>query len=117
MLRPGGRIAGYTIHTRGGLTQTEEARASRLGPAEVNGSPPAELALAVGFSLVAVEDQTDAYEAACEALLRARMELEGTLRAAEGDSAYEDAVSDRKGMLQGIAEGLLHRSLIVAVKE
>jgi hypothetical protein len=42
--------------------------------------------------------------------------LEDALRAEEGDERYEEEQQDKRGMLQGIDEGLLRRSLIVAVK-
>ena len=43
---PGGRVAGYVIHTSGNLTPAQVIRASELGPTQVTAlAPPAALAL------------------------------------------------------------------------
>jgi hypothetical protein len=65
---------------------------------------------------LALDDVTDTFRVSCESLLRAREELEEQLRDEEGDAPYEEGLANRRGLLLGISEGLLCRSLIVAVK-
>ena len=117
VLKPGGRIAGYVIHTPQGLRREGECRAAELGPSPVAAPAlPEDLARSVGFSVIRREDVTARFRTTCEAIVRARTELEDALRAEEGDEGYEEEQQDKRGMLQGIDEGLLRRLLIVAVK-
>ncbi len=117
MVKAGGRIAGYVIHTPQGLRREDECRAAELGPSAVAAPAlPEDLATSVGFSVIRREDVTAHFRMTCEAIVRARTELEDALRAEEGDEGYEEEQQDKRGMLQGIDEGLLLRSLIVAVK-
>ncbi len=117
VLKAGGRIAGYVIHTPQGLRREDECRAAELGPSAVAAPAlPEDLAESVGFSVMQLEDVTARFRTTCEAIVRARTELEHALRAEEGDEGYEEEQQDKRDMLQGIDEGLLRRSLIVAVK-
>jgi len=65
---------------------------------------------------VVKEDVTDAFRATCAALVAARRDLEDELRADEGDDFYEEERRKKNAMLQGIDEGILCRSLVVANK-
>ena len=56
------------------------------------------------------------FRATCEAIIRARTELEDALRVEEGHEVHEEEQQEKRSMLEGIDEGLLLRSLIVAVK-
>ncbi len=69
-----------------------------------------------GFSVIRQEDVTAGFRATCEAMIRARTELEDALRVEEGHEVYEEEQHKKRSMLEGIDEGLLLRSLIVAVK-
>ena len=117
-MRPGGRIAGYVIHTVAGLSAAAEQRVVDLMPMAVlaDGSP-AELAERAGFSVVTCVDVTDPFRATSEAILRARAEHEAELRAVDGNEAYEDDQLRKDSVRTGIDEGLLERSLIAAVKD
>ena len=115
VLEPGGRIAGYVIHTSGGLTPAQVVRASELGPTQVRAlNPPAELMREAGFCLLVVSDVTENFRATCAALLQARQQLAQELRAEEGNESFEDELHAKTSMLEGIDEGLLQRSLVVA---
>jgi hypothetical protein len=110
-------MAGYAIHTASGLSPAEELRAVDLGPPDVLGfASPDELTGTAGFSLTTQQDVTDVFRATCEATLETREQLQTELREEEGDEVYEDEQAKLRSMLTGIAEDLLRRSLIVAVK-
>ena len=116
VLKRGGRIAGYVIHTSRDLTPTQVARASEFGPGEVGASgAPEELLHDAGFGVLVVRDVTENFRATCAALLQARRGLARELRAEEGDEVFEDELRAKEAMLEGIDEGLLQRSLIVGL--
>ncbi len=117
VLKTGGRIAGYVIHTPRGLSPRDELRASELGPSEVGSDESTEqLARSASLSVVALEDVTAEFFDTCQAIVRARENHEDALRTEEGHEAYEEEQADKQSMLHGIEEGLLQRSLVVAVK-
>ena len=117
VLKPGGRIAGYVIHTPAGLSPSQTRRATELGPAYVTASAsPDELANLAGLSVTACEDVTDGFWTTCMALLQARRTLEVDLREEEGDDFYEEERNKKETMVRGIDEGLLIRSLTIAMR-
>ena len=116
-MKPGGRIAGYVIHTPGGLSAAAERRASELGPADVIGAAwPGNLAREAGFSNVVRKDVTQRFTATVEAMLQAARRWEAELRAEQGDEEYTAGCERGKTMLIGIREGLLRRSLVTAIR-
>ncbi len=62
------------------------------------------------------EDVTDAFHETLEAFRVAMDELEDDLRREEGDAVFEEGQERQTNMVQGVSEGLLRRSLLVAVK-
>ncbi len=117
VLEPGGRIAGYVIHTPDGLSSGDKQRASELGPSDVCAeAPPEGLMRSAGFSVIRQEDVTAGFRTICHAILRARSKLEDALRVEEGPEAYEEEQQKKRTMLEGIDEGLLLRCSIVAAK-
>jgi hypothetical protein len=62
------------------------------------------------------EDVTDAFHETLEAFRVAMDELEDDLRREEGDAVFEEWQERQTNMVQGVSEGLLRRSLLVAVK-
>ena len=84
---------------------------SDKGPA----ASPEPLTRRAGLTVVHREDVTPQFRAGCEALLRAHTHLESTLRAEEGDEVFEEERTRKTAMLTGVREGLLVRSLVVAV--
>ena len=110
-------MAGYVIHTPVGLSQRDMAKADELGPSDAAAAmSPADLARSAGLSVVRQEDVTSDFRVTCEAVLRARSELEKALRAEEGPEVFEDEQQKKRSMLLGIDQGLLLRCLIVAEK-
>jgi len=69
-----------------------------------------------GFRVIVDEEVTEDFQTTCEAILRARRELEEELRGAERDDVFEEELEKKALTLQGISEGLLRRSLLVASK-
>lgn len=117
ILKPGGRMAGYVIHTPAGLSPAQAERATTWGPSYVTGpATPEELAQQAGFVVRERRDVTGEYRATSAAFLQARTELEAALRAAEGDAAFEAERTQEEETLAGIDEGLLLRSLLVTEK-
>ena len=117
VLKPGGRIAGYVIHTPVGLSQRDMVTAGELGPSEVAAAMSiADMARSAGLSVVRQEDVTSDFRITCVSFLRARSELEEGLRVEEGPEAFEEEQQSKRSMLLGIDRGLLLRSLIVAEK-
>ena len=101
----------------GHAPEAQERRAADLGPSDVTASTSPELLTqAAGLTVVVKEDVTDAFRATCAALVAARRDLEDELRADEGDDFYEEERRKKNAMLQGIDEGILCRSLVVANK-
>ncbi len=110
-------MAGYLIHTPAAPSAFERERAAELGPAEVNSSTPIEaMTQSSGFEIVAQRDVTESFHRTCKAILEVRKRLERELRAEEGSEFYEEEQGKKLGTLTGIEEGLLRRSLIVALK-
>ncbi len=62
------------------------------------------------------EDVTDAFHETLEAFRVAMDELEDDLRREEGDAVFEEWQERQTNRVQGVSEGLLRRSLLVAVK-
>ena len=117
VLKPEGRIAGYVIHVPSGMTEAQERRATELGPSEVVAPSSFEaLTQTAGLTLLLTEDVTEAFRSTCAALAAARRSLENELRIDEGDDFYEEERRKKNAMLQGIDEGILRRSLVVASK-
>ncbi len=117
VLKPGGRMAGYLIHTPAAPDSAAAARADELGPSNTAGpAAPDELARQTGFTVLVYQDVTAAFRDTCRAFLDARRALETELRAEEGDAFYDEELAKKETMLTGIDEGLLKRALIVTMK-
>ena len=116
-MKPGGRIAGYVIHTPAGLGAADEQRARELGPDHVTAAAlPEDLTRHAGFSHVIREDVTAQFRATVEAMLRAARRWAPELRAEQGDEQYAAGCERGEAKLIGIREGLLLRSLVTALK-
>lgn len=114
VLKPGGRLAGYTIWAPENLTDAEAAEATDLGPSEILATTsPAGLLRATGFVAVEQIDRTAAYEETCRRLLSLRSEASKRLRVVEGAEVFEEEQAKKRGTLEGIRRGLLRRCLLV----
>ncbi|MEE8587146.1 MAG: hypothetical protein V3T83_20075 [Acidobacteriota bacterium] len=117
VLKPGGRLAGYVIHTAEGLDPSAQSRAADWGPPQVLAAqPPDAMALSAGLLIIAQHDVTEAFQSICQELLTVTEKLQDQLRAELGEALYDEEQVKKQNMLQGIREGLLRRSLIVCAK-
>ena len=117
VVKEGGCLAGFVIHTPAGLSATAKQRASELGPdAVVAAALPEDLTLEAGFLNVVRTDVTHQFKATVEAMLRAARRWEAELRVEQGEEEYVAGRERGKAMLIGIREGLLLRSLVTAIK-
>ena len=115
VVKEGGCLAGFVIHTPAGLSAAAERRASELGPdAVVAAALPEDLTLEAGFLNVVRTDVTHQFKATVEAMLRAAKRWEAELRAEQGEEEYVAGCERGKAMLIGIREGLLLRSLVAS---
>ena len=114
VLKLGGTVVGFSIHTPPSLTPVQEERATELGPSLVCGcESPQELIDQAGFSGLEIIDVTARFRRTCSAWLAAMKELGPQLRRELGDGDFEDELDQKESMLIGIDEGLLRRSLII----
>jgi len=115
-LRPGGRLAFYTIFIPPGLSEPDYRRARRSGPSAVTSGrrEHRELLDAAGFVQVSETDLTDAFLKTTLAWYRARERRAVELSEAEGEAAFSERQNDSRGQARAIEAGLLRRSLFVA---
>src|SRR3990170_7298810 len=115
-LRPGGRLAFYTIFIPPGLSEPDYRRAKRSGPSAVTSGQREhrELLDAAGFVQVSETDLTDAFLKTTLAWYRARERRSVQLSEAEGEAAFSERQNDSRGQAEAIESGLLRRALFVA---
>jgi len=118
VLRPGGRIAFYTIHASPGLPEREYQRVLRvrspgLGTFRRDHS---DLLASAGFALVLETDVTAEFLRIAKGWLEGRERYSDQLRAVEGEAEFAAGQAERQRSVEAIAEGLLRRSLFVAEK-
>lgn len=112
LLVRGGYVAGYSIHAEAG-----GARAVELGPGEVcSEADLSELHLAAGFGDVLEYDTTDDFAHTCRAVVEAARRLRDRSGAVREATFLAEELARKSAMLQGIEEGRLRRSLVVAHK-
>ena len=114
VLKAGGLLAGYTIHTPRGLCQEDLDRAGDLGPSFVAGwEDPTIQAEQTGFKVAQTLDVTARFRESGFAWLAGLEEREEVLREELGDEEYEHEVERKACMIEGIDAGLLRRSFWV----
>lgn len=115
LLRPGGRLAFYTIFIASGLSKAENRRVQSLGdpPEIVAGAVPSELLRSAGFGDFEEVDVTEEYVRTASGWYEARERYASELRL-EGEAEFADSQASRKQRLELIGGGLLRRSLFVA---
>jgi hypothetical protein len=116
ILRPGGRTAFFTIFVSPGLSKRDHRRAVRLGPRAVaSNRPQSGLVAAAGFTEVEDIDVTGEFLETARRWLRFSRQSEPALRESLGDDVVDEQLADRTDMVAGIEQGLLRRSLLVAI--
>lgn len=114
MLRPGGRIAFYSIFIPAGLTDRDHRRALRCGPPVVTTRGDyITLLRAAGYLKLKEVDVTAAYLDTARAWLREGHELAAELAQLEPPGAFADKIAHRREGIAAIEAGLLRRSLFI----
>ena len=117
MLRTGGRLVYYNIFVAPGLPKHLHRRALRAGSTAVGsrGISQLDLLRRAGFTSIEETDFTAEFLATARAWYDGRQNQEPELRAAFGDSWFEERQADSREMIPAIEDGLLRRSLFVAI--
>lgn len=117
VLRPGERIAFYTIFVPPGLTDRDRRRAARSGPPTV-ATPSTYRSLLCSARFVELNevDVTAAYLDTARAWLRHGQEFEVELTAREPPGAFADKLAHRRAAITAIEAGLLRRSLFLGTR-
>lgn len=118
LLRPGGRLAFYTIFATPGLPEADYRRARRSGPNHLSTRriEHRDLLTAAGFELVEERDLTPQYLRTARGWYEGRLQFERELRQADGDALFEERQRDGIKQIRAIEDGLLKRSLFVATR-
>lgn len=117
LLRPGGRIAYFTIFTTPGLSKRDHRRAVRLGPRAVaSRRGQAELLEAAGLVEVVETDVTAVFLETARRWVNYASKFEGDLRSTLGDTLFDEQQAARRAMIAAIEEGLLSRALFEGTK-
>lgn len=115
LLRPGGRLAFFTIHVAPDLPRDQHRRAVAAGPSAAAGPDLASLLRRARFVDVREQDLTADYLDTARAWLAAGLRHRDTLRPLD-PAAYDDRLARGRNVIPVIERGLLHRSLFVARK-
>jgi hypothetical protein len=117
LLRPGGRIAYFTIFATPGLSKRAHRRAVRLGPRAVaSRGEQGELLRRAGFDRVVETDATADFLETARRWVDHASALEDELRPTLGDALFDEQQTDRTEMITAIEEGLLSRALFEGKK-
>ena len=116
LLRAGGRTAFYTIHPAPELTARQRRRAARDGPIAVaTPRPHAEMLAAAGYVDVQETDCTAEFRTVAQAWVDEFDARRDDFVALLGAAAFEQRQAERRTQLQAVEDGVLRRSLFVAV--
>ncbi len=115
-LRPGGRLAFYTIFIASGLSDADYRRAARDGPPAVRArrTDHRDLLAAAGFTAIQEIELTDEFLHTARAWYRGRERYFAQLVAAEGEASVRERQADSRAQIRAIEAGLLRRSLFLA---
>jgi len=118
LLRRGGRTAFFTIHPAPGLPEPLYRRALRAGPSATatRRRSPADLLHAAGFTQILVEDVTAAFHDTLRRWIEEWERFAEPLCTLLGSDDVAQAQAERRATLAALDDGLLRRSLVVAVR-
>jgi len=116
VLRPGGRIAFFTIYPAEGLSEKDYRRVIRSRPPGLGTfrRDHRELLASAGFVAVAETDTSAEFLRVARGWLEGRERNSSEMRAIEGDIDFSANQSERRRTVKAIKEGVLRRSLFVA---
>lgn len=113
LLRPGGRLAFFTIQVTPGLSAADRRRAATAGPPSVTGKDTSELLVQAGFADVFERDVSAAYLDTAKAWRVARIEYRDVLRPLD-PAVYDERIKHGAETIDAIERGWLRRTLHVA---
>lgn len=109
-LKPGGRIAFFTIQPQPDLDRRRRRKANRVGPPAVAVPTSYESLLrSAGFLEIVAVDVTGEYRACQRRWMDAMARYEGPLRDSMGDEMYDERAAKRGQTLSAIDAGVLSR--------
>ena len=115
VLKPGGRIAFYTIYVAPGLSVPGYRRIMKFWPSAATGSRSlSEMLEAAGFIGVRDTDVTKQYQKTSRAWVEGRRRRYDGLERAMGEETLKGKIEEGKAILASIKDGLLRRSLLTA---
>ncbi len=118
LLKPGGRLAFYTIFAAPGLSEKDYRRACRSGPNHLSTRrvEHRDLLASAGLRLVEERDLTPQFLRTARGWYEGRKKYERELREADGDAYFEERQHDAIVQIRAIEDGLLRRALFVATR-
>jgi hypothetical protein len=110
-------MAFTTIHPAPGLTRAERRRAAAAGPPAVaTGRDHAELLAAAGLVTIAQLDVSETYLRTARGWLACGNQHADELTELVGQAVFEESQAERRTAIAAIEQGLLVRTLFVAVR-
>jgi hypothetical protein len=117
LLRPGGRTAFFTIHPTPGLSARLRRRAHHDGPVAVASNLSGrELLERAGFVDVEETDCTSEFVTVAQAWVDQCEDHRDALAELLGADEFDQRQTERRIQLQAVRDGLLRRSLLVAIR-
>ena len=113
VLRPGGRLAFFTISSADGLSPIDRQRALVAGPPELDGPHVFDLIRRAGFTDVREVDVTADYLVTTRAWRAARLRHRDAVRPVD-PKMYDERLAKGEDAIEAIEAGLLRRTLHVA---
>ena len=114
VLKPGGRIAYYTIYVAPDLSAADYRRIMKFWPSASAGSRSLSEMLEAGFIGVRDTDVTKQYQKTSRAWVEGRRRRYDKLAQAMGEETLKGKIEEGKAILASIKDGLLRRSLLTA---
>ena len=115
LLRPGGRIAFFTIEVAPDLSPDDHRVAAAAGPPVAEGPDISEQLRRAHFVDVISEDRSSEYLETARRWLDARLRQRDKIRPVD-PAVYDDRIRDGQTAVPLIEQGLLRRNLYVARK-
>lgn len=117
VLRPGGRLAFYTIFIAPEASAADRRRAAVNGPsAAASRLDHARMLEAAGFTAVAETDVTDQFIETASIWLEGRTQHAAQLAELEGAECFEGRLRESREQLRLTKTGVIRRSLFVAMR-